>query len=311
MDVISLVAGIIGIIAGLLGLFKISLEIRKQLQEDKSLSELVSTRRFRIALAIAIIGFALLIVAAWWATMQAPFVLTVEIRDVELDSAAAGKLIAINQFKGSVGNSIPNETLQQVGSWVIEQIEQRYPHNKDGIEVQVHVPADLNRENLEIKTNPTVPLKKYFWIVEHDQNSSISASKARIPMDKISESEESLKNLDKDFYIEITSPGYESETTHVNWSEGQDKNITLRPISLKIGIDEFKGDNGSVVAWLKGYLLSNSRLSLEIKDPSTLKELREKIEENRAFIAAHPNIQSNFRTSLGIDLIISGNYEKT
>ncbi|VVB62978.1 Uncharacterised protein [uncultured archaeon] len=89
-----------------------------------------------------------------------------------------------------------------------------------------------------------------------------------------------------------------SETMYVNWSEGQDKNITLKPISLKIGIDEYKGDNGSVVAWLKSYMLSNSRLSLEIKDPSTLKELRDKIEENRAFIAANPNIQSDLRTSL-------------
>jgi hypothetical protein len=295
MDAISLIAGIIGIVAGLLGLFKIALEIRKQLQEDKSLSELISTRRFRIASAIAIIGFALLIVAAWWSTMQAPFVLTVEIRDVELDSAAAGKLIAINQFKGSAGNSVPNETLQQMESWVKAQIEQRYP-NKDDITVQVRIPTDLNVENLEIKSEPSAPLKNYFWIVEQGQ-------KSHIPMDSAA-----LKSLGKDFYIEITSPGYESQTMQVNWSKRQDKNITLKPTSIKIGIDEIKGEDNSIATSLSKYL-KDSGLSLDIFDPSALIELRNQIADNRAAIAAHPFIQSGWRASQ-LDLIIMGEYKK-
>ena len=223
-------------------------------------------------------------------------VLTVHIWDVQQDQKHS--IITSQSFEIPADISIADETLKEVGHWVTEQIEKEYGLVDIDVQVQVYIPADLSQENLDIQMTPQGSYGVYYSYVLDERG------KIRVHyIDK-----NSLKNLGKDFSLHIKRPGYSTETLTVKWGNMLYKNFTLQPKKVSIGIEEFTGENNSVATWLMNYLIQNPRFT--IKDPSTLDRLREEIEEEKFFIAENPSIQEDIITSLGVDLIISGHYEK-
>jgi hypothetical protein len=223
------------------------------------------------------------------------YLLTVQIWDVVLDEKHA--VIASQQFSGPATNGLSEEILQAVGNWITEQLKGKYSLDATLVQGHVYVPANLSKEELAVKTTPTVPIQLYFWVVEEGEKSRASLQQ-----------KQALANLGKDFFLEVSLSGYGTWMKRVTWNKELDEDFTLEPLPLGIGVEEFTGEK-NVGLWLANYLTSNPRFL--VKDPSTLKALQEKIAEDEAAIARNPQIQLEYRTSLGVDVIISGHYEKT
>ena len=285
----------IALISGLLALAKGLLELFKEFHASKS----VLSRRFFIWTTFALIGVAVLIGATWWLTASpSQSVLTVQIWSVQQDQKHA--IVFSQRFENPDDISLTDETLKEVGYWITEQIEKNYDFRDTDVQVHVYIPADLSQENLDIQMTPQGPYNVYYYIVDVDKGQK---GRINIPIDR-----NTLKNLGKDFYLEIQRPGYYTETLSVKWGNILDKNFSLQPTTVSIGIEEFTGENNSVATWLSNYFIQNPHFT--IKDPSTLNHLREIIEEDEALFAENPMIQVPIRTSLGVDWIISGHYEK-
>jgi hypothetical protein len=218
-----------------------------------------------------------------------PFLLTVQIWDVDEDHK--NKVVASEQFKGSFNNGIPDDTVQEIGKWVIQQIEQEYNLDTPDVKVQVHVPANLTEECIDVQMSPQGESKLYTYFR--------GPNKSRIPFDC-----QSIKNYGKDFYLEIGRPGYQVQIINVKWGQTLDETINLLPIPVSIGVEEFSGKENSFSALLIDFLAPNNRLS--IKDPSTLKALEEEIARNKELLGTVAPVQAPIRTSLGLDIIISG-----
>jgi hypothetical protein len=281
---------VIGVIAGLLGLLKAILEIRKQYREDKSLSTLLASRQVRIGAGLAIIGLAALIGSAWWLSRPATL-LIVQIWDVEQDEKHA--IIASQQFTDISGSILPDDKLQQLGAWLVEQVEHKYQLHAEELQISVHAPADLRSQRLAIDVTPSGPVQVYYWIV--------GDVKSRVPL-----SEQALAELGEDFYLEISRPGYETKVIRVPWGQESDTNFTMQPIPVRIGIEDFEGQKNSIATQLADYLTANSRFS--VTDPSNLEKIKEKIAEDKDLLAKNPAAQIEVR-SLGVDLIVSGRNE--
>lgn len=282
---------ILVLISGLLALAKGLLELFKEFHASKT----VLSRRFFIWTTFALIGVTVLIVTTWLLTASpSQSVLTVEIWDVQQDQKHA--LVALQRFENPADVSLTDESIKEVGHWVTEQIEKKYGLEDINVQVQVYIPADLNQENPDIKMTPQGSYEVYFYMVHEGR-------KVRTPIEK-----NTLKYLGKDFFLEIKRPGYSPEILTVRWGNVLDKNFTLQPIKVSIGIEEFTGESNSVATRLMDYLIDNPQFT--IKDPSTLNRLREEIEEEQAILAEYPWIQESIISSLGVDLIISGQYEK-
>lgn len=280
---------VIAVIAGPMGLFKIILEIRKQYREDRSLSTLLAKRQIRIAIALTLIGFAVLFGLIWLSIRRTETRLIVQLWDVE--QGAKHAIVASRQFTKISGHILSNDELQQLGSWLVEQVGQRYDLNAEELQLRVDVTGNLNSERLKVEVTPSGPYQMYFWIV--------NGGKSRVPFN-----EQAAFQLGKDFDLEISRPGYESKVIRVKWGRNLRRTFTVQPLPIRIAIEEFERERDSIASQLMDFLTSNSRFS--ITDPGTLKMLKEEIAKNKALLAESPGLQQGYQTSLGIDLIVSG-----
>lgn len=294
-DFFKTVTLIIAVITGLLALGKGSLEFLKEYQTNKSvLSALLVHRRFWMAAGFAFIGCSLIIGGAWWAMSRTKFVLTVMIWDIQQDEKH--EILETEQFEGSSKSGLPDQILKEIGTWITEQITKKYDLEAADVRVRVRVPADLRTGKITLNASPSGPLNTYVYMTEEGR-------KSRVPLD-----EQVLTAFGRDFVLELQRPGYETRSIPVSWNQLLDEDFTLKPLPIRIGIEELADEENPLTTWLIDYLTSNSRFS--VKDPDTLKALQKKIKEEGEAIARNPAIQAGYRTSLGIDLIISCRYEK-
>ena len=134
-------------------------------------------------------------------------------------------------------------------------------------------------------------------------------AKNRIPISMASGEKLVLPQLEKDFYLEIERPGYETQVISVVWGQELNRSFSVRKNSIKFGIEKFDGDKNTIDTQLAGYLFSAKEDSSLYVVGNTLEALKEQLEESNKFIEEHPEIQREYRTSLGLDFIISGSYD--
>jgi hypothetical protein len=241
-------------------------------------------------LAVAVAIFAAGLVAVWLGTIRRHPVATVQLWDVVDDQKHA--IVASNQFEGT------DEAIQKAApSWIVEQIERKYDLKTQNVQVHVRIPADLKRDAPDIQASPPGPLQVYLHVID-------GGSKARVSMVM---DQGTLAALERDFDIEIGRPGFEDKRLHVTWGQSLDQSITLRPQGLSVGVQEFGGDRNLLATSVADSLASNERLI--VKDPQELQALQTEIQRDRELIARNPAVQQPLRTSLGIDLLITGTYE--
>jgi len=270
----------LGVLAALLGVITSALALLRT----------VPRRWLGVALALFAVGAVVL----WQATSRTQVVVTVQIWDVEHDEKHA--VIASQRFTGQAGGSLSEETRQGIGRWVSEQIGKRYDLNAPSLQVRVRVPADPSREKVEVQATPPGQVEVYFYV-------SGGGGKSRVRLD-----EQALAALGKDFDLEVSRPGYGTRVVRVTWGQALDETLTLQPGAVSVGIQEFGGEKNTLATWLANSLAAQQRIA--VKDPQTLQALRAKIDRERAEIARNPAMQMPIRTSLGIDLIVTGTYEK-
>ena len=191
MDVYSLIGGIIGIVVGIVGIIKGIIEIRKQLQEDKNLSSLFVTRKFRVALGLLLIGIVFVIGVGVWNSNNKEykeFDVIVQVWDVEMN--LKNKIIASNEFKGTTNNDLPKSTIEDISQWLTETLLKRY--NLSDVKLYVHVPVDWEKDKLQINTTPDSDFKVYYWIIYKSERRVLG--KDRIPLIIESDTNEPVDN---------------------------------------------------------------------------------------------------------------------
>jgi hypothetical protein len=215
---------------------------------------------------------------------------TVQLWDVGHDAPRA--IFASRQFAGA-----PRErSLEEAGAWVTQEIGRRHDLSLPSIKAHVRVPKDLSQDEVQIEMSPPGLFHAYVHAIQ-------GGHKSRIPLDSAF-----LASWGKDFHLEIQRPGYEAKILRVAWNQELGESFVLEPKPVAIGIKEFDGDSNAIATGLSNYLANNRRFS--IKDPVALKALQEELQKERQLIAANPAAQIAIRTSLGLDVIITGRYAK-
>lgn len=214
---------------------------------------------------------------------------TVQLWNVEGDSQ--GAIFASRQFERAA-----RPRMQQIAAWVTEEIGRSYDLKLPNVQAHVRVPKDLRREEVQIEMTPPGAFRAYIQAVRGGQ-------KSRIVLNS-----DFLASWEKDFHLEIQRPGYEPKIVPVVWNQEAATTLELQPKPVAIGIREFDGEPNSVATALSHHLAANPRFS--IKDPAALKALHEELKKERELIAAHPAAQMAIRTSLGLDIIITGRQAK-
>lgn len=250
----------------------------------------VFRRRAMIASAVVLFAGALTYLVAPRITNFGEPQITVQLWDVEQDRQ--GAVFASRQFAGA-----PREkSLEEIGEWVAKEIGRRHALGLPNVKGRVHVPKDLSRDHVQIEMTPTGLFQAYISAVQ-------GGRKSRIPLDSAF-----LAEWGRNFHLEIQRPGYQAKVVRVRWGEELDENFVLEPKPVAIGIRGFEGDANAIATSLSNRLASNRRFL--IKDPAALQALQEELKKERELIAANPAAQVAIRTSLGLDVIVTGRYEK-
>ncbi len=216
-------------------------------------------------------------------------VLIAQLHEVALD--VKGPLALSQELVGTTSGTIPDDMLDQVVRRVTMHIATGHSLEESGLTVRLRVPADLVTQRITVERAPPGPIELHLWVVR-------GGGKLRVPL-----TAETLKNLGQDFDLELHVPGYGTASRRVNWGHALDQTLTLEPMPVRIGIEEFAGD-ASVARRLAARLGAVPRV--RISDPSTLEALRRQIAESRAMLARSPALQTSLRTALGLDFILSG-----
>ena len=107
--------------------------------------------------------------------------------------------------------------------------------------------------------------------------------------------------------MEINVPGYAGVVRRVTWGRPFDEAFALTPTPLQVGVEEFAGDT-ALATRLAERLGRHPRL--QIKPPAVLADLRREIQANRELLARSPAVQMALRRSLGLDVLVSGRYDR-
>lgn len=289
---------IIAIISGLLAIVKGGFDILKEYRSNsKALSTLWSRRRFRVAAGLTMGGIIAIIAAMWFITGRTAHTLTVQIWNISFDEK--NSIVASERFTTLKSGNLPDELVKEVGQWIVDKIGPKNELPLNNIDISVHIPSDLSKDNIQIKTIPAVEVHKYLYVIE-------GQDKARI---KTELDPEKLSGLNRDFYLEIRPVGYSPIGINVTWGKAFNRSYTSRPKTkqLSVAIEEFTGEKNSFGIRLSDFLQSIS--GLQMHGPDSLANLRNLIDKNKALIASSPWIQMELRTSLELDYTISGRYE--
>lgn len=286
-EFLKTLASIVVLLGSLLALGKSALDLYKEYQGNKTtLAASLTQHRFWIGGGLVLFVMAVLIAT----TRAGPIGGTSSILIVQVWDVAS------QQFTETGGSNFSNESLQQVGAWITAQIASKYDLGAPDLQIHVHVPADLSKEHVEIQVNPPGPLQEYFWVVAN------GGIKSRNLV-----ADQALRAVGQDFWLELIRPGYEVQPIQVTWKQMLDQDLTLHPVPVGVGIEEFGGDKNSIATELANYLVANPRFS--IKDPNALTVLMDEINRAATEQARNPASQVPRRTALGLDLIISGSYQ--
>ncbi|MGH8727195.1 MAG: toll/interleukin-1 receptor domain-containing protein [Burkholderiales bacterium] len=249
----------------------------------------VFRRRALIAAAVVLVAGAVTYLVAPRITNFGEPQITVQLWDVAQDRQ--GAVFASRQFAGA-----PRGKLEEIAEWVSKEIGRRHELGLPNVKGRVHVPKDLSRDHVQIEMTPPGSFNAYISAVQGGQ-------KSRIPLDSAF-----LAEWSKNFHLEIERPGYQAKVVRVTWGEEINDNFVLEPKAVAIGIREFQGVANAIATSLSNRLAANRRFL--IKDPEALQALQDELKKEREFIAANPAAQRAIRTSLGLDVIVTGRYEK-
>jgi hypothetical protein len=315
---------LVALMSGVVALAKGLLDLVKEFQTNGPVvAALIARRRFWIATGVVLLGTTVLVAgvlrynkhatptppgatgdtSASGSAVDSPAIpkpipspqlgatTTAQIWKVEGDRKS--RLLASKEFAVPAGSG---NTVEQIGRWLTGEIGLQYDLKPPEVRVHVEIPSERSSGTLNMQMTPPGAYELYVSAVEGGQ-------KSRIPL-----VDRGLANLPPSFFLEINRPGYKPANLQVPAQQAVAKDFILMPEPIAIGVDAFAGEPNTEATRITNYLVANPRFS--IKDPESLKALRQEITDGKVFFAKNPAAQVSVRTSLGVDLIIDGTYAK-
>lgn len=239
---------------------------------------------------LALVGF---VAWEWLGWRQEPAItLDMQIWEVEVDrkgAVAAAKSFTATDRRSGAG-SAGDALSQQVVEWIIRETV------TDAEPAQIHlvVPEDPTSESIRLQSTPEIELETYLYI-------SGNSGKSRVPSQL---RPEDLVFVGNEFAIEIAATGYDSIPVNVTLGEAQERTFELKPLPVKLAVEELAGPQNRFAAKLTEFLSANPRV--QVFGPEALDELRREIERNREAIGINRAAQVAIRDSLGVDYIVGG-----
>ncbi len=275
-----------GLVSALLGV------IKQYRSDEAAISGLLRRGGFWAAAGVTVLGVVLLTVVLWKETSRSNFSLIVQVWDVEGDSDH--RLISSRQFDGVQGAQVPDSVLREAGRWLDQQLGTGRAINPASF--RIHIPADW--ANDKIALNPA-------GSADVDLVTIAGGGKSRVRLQSL----ELPPGLAGEVLVEVSRVGYEAQQIPIVRGQAQDKQISLKPVGIKVGVEEFQGSPNSVAFWISSYLAQDP--TLDIRDPRSLQDLREEIQKNLAVLVRNPGVQMALRTNAGLNFIVRGRYEKS
>jgi hypothetical protein len=160
--------------------------------------------------------------------------------------------------------------------------------------VQLVIPEDPATDSIRLQSTPEIELETYLYI-------SGDSGKSRVPSQL---RPEDLAFAGNEFAIEIAATGYDSIPVNVTVGEAQERTFELKPLPVKLAVEELAGPQNRFAAKLTELLSDDPRV--QVFGPEALNELRREIERNREAIGVNRAAQVAIRDSLGVDYIVGG-----
>jgi hypothetical protein len=284
---------VIGLLGALIGFVSTVLSAIKQYKTDQAaVTGLLRSHRIWAATGLTVLGIVLLTVVLWRETSHTNFSLIVQVWNVEGDSPH--RLVSSRQFDGVEGAEIPVTVLREAGHWLEQQIGKDQTRNP--ISFRIHIPGNWEKEKVTLEPAGAADL---------DLMAIAGGGKAHVRLHSLA----LPAGLSGDVYLEVSRVGYESQQIAIVRGQSQDRQITLQPVGVKVGVEEFQGAPNSVAFWLSNYLAKDP--ALDILDPNSLRDLRDEIQKNLAVLVRNPGVQTALRTNSGINFMVRGRYEKS
>ena len=285
------IAGIGGIALG------VFLLLFRDVIRRKIFPKLTRNQGYRVILLFMVLtwSIALVGVAAWLKNPSAgpgeekkTLTAVTSIWKVNLDTK--GDLVASKELSSARGGGFSATNFNDLADWIAGELG--LPERKgENVRVKMEVPADLSSQKPVFRRIPDGPMEVLLW--------NISAGKSRLPLDW-----ETLKQMKREFQLEIRVPG--SVVTVIDVTPGQavDKEIELEPDTVGIGVEKFTGLGEGVSEKLCQHL--RTKAFVRVVNPDMLETVRAQIERTQEQLRENPMAQVQIR-SLGVDYVISGN----
>ena len=220
-----------------------------------------------------------------------PLALHASIWKVELDSK--GTLLATKEFSAGSGH-VSATSLGEFAKWVSNQLELTARKGAPNVHLKVRVPADLKSEKPIIQRIPEGQMDVLLWDTR-------GGGKGRLPL-----TWETVRDMQPAFQLEVRIPGSESTVIDVTPGTALTKEMDLKPLKVRIGVEKFSGLDDGITERVCDELSANPLIA--IVDPVMLEKVRREIEAQKERIRLAPMVQMAVR-SLGIDYIISGSVQ--
>jgi len=294
-DILKLVT----LLGAVVALLKGALDILKEYRAAAGAPGSMWARpRFKVAMGLVFLGLFVGVGVALLREGRIEHHLYVKIWNVAFDEK--GSLLAAQEFRHVGGSDLPEKTIQEMAAWVIEALDvQEWDEETKKVKVKVHVPADLTQERIVVETLPVVDLEKHLYVFEGEDKFRRKTELTEV----------NLGDLRRDFVLSFHKYG-DIYTMDVVWGKETFREFELmtQPARTRIGIEPFMGEENLIATKLVGFLSDDTRIV--IQGPDNLAKLRKEIEEKKRMIREQPWIQEQLRIDLGVDFILSGEYEQ-
>lgn len=256
-------------------------------------------RNLRLAGVVA--ALAVLVVIGWLELGRSRAVLDVKLWNIERDRKT--DVLAARSFGLATRGEAADEVLGEVVAWVRAAVVAPGPASSP-VQIDMTVPADLERERIEIRSEPAIELVTYLYLVNASRKERLRSQLRPEDLEFVAAEE---------FTIEISAKGYDSLPVKIRKGQAEERLLQLNRLPVRVAIEEFGGAENRVAAQLTELLAdpgAGDPSRLMILGPQALEELRREIAQVREATGFNRMAQVAIRDSLGVDYIMGGTYSE-
>ena len=213
-----------------------------------------------------------------------------------MDLDTKGSLVGSHEIAPLPAGGPSSAALDSLVGWIALELGVTGVERPEPVKVTVHIPADLESDDLSVVRLPPGPVQALVW-------GTGGGGKIRVPLDRYA-----LMSQNRECRIELRVPGFEPGIVKAMPGQALDSTVELEASRISIGVESFEGTGAGVADRL------SERLSLQpgfrVVSPEMLATIREEVRAHNARLSEQPMIQMAIR-KLGVDYIVSGSLRTT